>query len=177
MKDILRIWILANIEIITLFGVILFVIIRSCMHPEEAKDLIVLCFIAAIPGAPSKNLTETFVKIIFPLGGAFAFLYMLYDGNIISEFEMLAVILVSLILTISNCKFVYKNIDNVISRSMRYRYTNVDLMTYKFKFLLDRFLVVFSILLFSLTILLICFYYNEYKSLIESNKNETLSLL
>ena len=145
MKNQFKIWVIANIECIMLFFAIIFFVVQMFKHPEVAQGMLVFCLVAAIPGAPSKNLTETCVKVLIPLGFSSVLLYWLYDKHILSMFWIVILLLVTMILTIWNIIFTYRNIDNVISRSMRYRYTSVDLITYKFKFLLDRFLVVFSI--------------------------------
>ena len=58
---------------------------------------------------------------------------------------------------------------------MRYRYTGVNLMTYKFKFIIDRFIVVFTILLSAFALLV--FYINIEDVKIKSKSHEVVSIL
>ncbi len=175
MKNIFGIWIIANIEYVVLFGVIIFLGLQMIEYPKEAGTLIPLCFVAAIPATPSKNLTETCAKVFFFFCLAIGSLYTLYEVGVISKFTLIFVILLALGLTLWNTIYTYQHIDQVISRSMRYRYTGVDLMTYKFKFIIDRFIVVFTILLSAFALLV--FYINIEDVKIKSKSHEVVSVL
>ena len=174
-RDILGIWIIANIEYVVLFGVIIFLGLQMVQHPKEAGSLIPLCLVAAIPATPSKNLTETCAKVFFFFVISLGMLYHLYTIDVISKFTLIFILALTFFLTSWNSVYTYQHIDQVISRSMRYRYTGVDLMTYKFKFILDRFIVVFTILISVFTILV--FYLNLEEFKVKSKSHEVVSVL
>lgn len=175
MKNLFKMWIIANIECVALLGSIIFFGFQMSQHPQEAGTLITLCVVSAIPLSPSKNLTEICAKSIFFLPTALAVLFGMYKGEIISIFTLSFVLLLALGLTIWNAIYTYNNMDNVISRSMRYRYSGVDLLSYKFKFVLGRFIVVFTILLSVFTIFVV--YFNKEEIIVKNKVHETLSIL
>ena len=102
-------------------------------------------------------------------------LYHLYTIDVISKFTLIFILALTFFLTSWNAVYTYQHIDQVISRSMRYRYTGVDLMTYKFKFILDRFIVVFTILISTFAILV--FYLNLEEFKVKSKSHEIVSVL
>ena len=142
-------WIVANIEfVISAFLCLFFGIISMCAFPDAAfgEKMGLLLFVLAFAAGPLLVMDRSFVGcfVLFVLGlGLYAVLILAFVGEIGFLVPIVAVGLLSLCVAVSVGVYSAHNMEEVVSRRLLYRSSNVDMFNHTMKYALNRFMVTF----------------------------------